>query len=53
MNGINAITIIAEMPTNVSQELCPPNQCDASDIDIAKSGLDRNHLDSKSCMTSL
>ena len=53
MNGINTITITAEMPTNVSQELCPPNQCDASDIDIAKSGLDRNHLDSKPCMTFL
>ena len=53
MNGINVITIITEMPANVSQELCPSSQCDASDIDIAKSCLDRNHLDSKPCMTSL
>ena len=53
MNSINRITNIAAIPANVSQELCPSNQCDALDIDIAKSGLDRNHLASRFCMTSL
>ena len=47
------MTIIADIPTNVNHELCPPSQCDASDKDIAKSGLDRNLLASKSSMTSL
>ena len=40
-NGINTTTSTAAKPTNVNQELCPPNQCDGSAIDIAKSGLDR------------
>ena len=47
------MTIIADIPTNVNHELCPPSQCDASDKDIARSGLDRNLLASKSSMTSL
>ena len=25
------MTIIADIPTNVNHELCPPSQCDASD----------------------
>ena len=40
-NGINTTTSTAATPTNVNQELCPPNQCDGSAIDIAKSGLDK------------
>ena len=40
-NGINTTTSTAVTPTNVNQELCPPNQCDGSAIDIAKSGLDK------------
>ena len=44
MNGISNVTIIADIPTNVNHELCPPNQCDTSDKDIAKSGLDKNCL---------
>ena len=47
------MTMIADIPTNVNHELCPPNQCDASDKDRAKSGYERNLLASKSSMTSL
>ena len=32
------MTMIADMPTNVNHELCPPSQCVASDKDIVKSG---------------
>ena len=35
MVGISPITVTAEMPTNISQELCLPNQCEAQEIDIA------------------
>ena len=47
------MTMIADIPTNVYHELCHPSQCDASDKNMAKSGLDRNLLVSKSSMSSL
>ena len=28
------MTMIADIPTNVKHELCPPSQCDASDKDM-------------------
>ena len=53
ITGTRIITSMAAMPTNVNQEFCPSNQCDTSDMDIAKSGLVRNLSDPKSLMTSL